>query len=115
MPRTDSPQLERGVTLDQLFTVLSHPTRRRILTALGERDPHDWHDVESVAAEPGSGGCTPDEVQLYHKHLPRLDNARLVAWDRETDTVATGSRFEEVRPVLSLFADHQDDLPGGWP
>ncbi|WP_435075433.1 DUF7344 domain-containing protein [Halorubrum sp. HHNYT27] len=49
---------------------------------------------------------TPDEVadELRETHLPALEEAGYIEWDRETGTIAPGPNFEEA-------AAHVADLP----
>lgn len=108
-------QSERGRTLDHLLKALSHPTRRRILAALSERNPRDEDEFEAVEFRSDDGDRAAFEAQLYHQHLPHLADAGFITWDTETNTVTRGPNFEEIAPLLRLMADHQDELPDGWP
>lgn len=56
-----------------------------------------------------------DGIELYHHHLPKLADVDFIDWDRETDTIRRGSRFDEIAPLISLMTEHQDELPEGWP
>lgn len=101
--------------LDAVFRVLSNPLRRRILTRLAKRNPRrsDEITVQSLVE-------TPHEREawyaiLRHQHLPRLEHTGFITWDRETGAITTGPRFQEIRPLLTLLEDNQDDLPGDWP
>lgn len=102
-------------TLDQIFDVLSHPYRRRILTRLNQSNPRDEasFSTDSVADD------TEDEdevaMDIHHRHLPKLVEAGFVEWDRETDAVTRGPRFEEIAPLINLMDKHEDELPEGWP
>jgi len=49
-------------------------------------------------------------ADVYHNHLPKLDDLGFVSWDRENGVVATGPQFEEIRPLLELLADNGDEL-----
>ncbi|ELZ81869.1 hypothetical protein C453_17674 [Haloferax elongans ATCC BAA-1513] len=53
-------------------------------------------------------------MELFHTHLPKLDDAGFVDWDPRTGAVVRGPRFDAVEPVLRLFADHTDELPSEW-
>ncbi len=41
------------------------------------------------------------QVEMYHVHLPKLAEMRLIEWDRRTREVVKGERFDEIRPLLS--------------
>jgi hypothetical protein len=104
------------VSLSHLFEVLSHEYRRRILVALAQHSPQDDITSASVAGE----HLTEDALehltlQLYHTHLPKLADAEFIDWDRDSETITRGPRFEEIEPLLRLMHDHQDELPDDWP
>ncbi|QFU84563.1 transcriptional regulator (plasmid) [Natronorubrum aibiense] len=54
------------------------------------------------------------EMMVTHNHLPRLAEADFIVWDQETDEVAKGPRFEEIRPLLELIDSHAGELPEEW-
>jgi hypothetical protein len=99
--------------------VLSHEYRRRILVAVGRDNPRDENDVtsESVASEAEEDDDAVEllKQQLYHTHLPKLDDAGFVEWDRDDGLLGRGPRFDEIEPLLELMNDHQDELPDDWP
>lgn len=101
--------------LDSMFAVLSHPYRRRILTMIAERNPRDGDEfaVEELATPEDDLSLFADEA--YHGHLPKLDDAGYVEWDREDDVIRRGPRFHEIAPLIALMRDHADELPAGWP
>lgn len=103
------------VTLDRMFTSLSDPTRRHILTTLVDYAPHDSDEFAPLELEPADEPLGQFRAELYHNHLPRLDRAGFVEWDRRSDTVARGPNFEEIEPLVGLMDDHRDELPAGWP
>lgn len=104
----------RDASFDELFEMLSVAPRRRILAALKKRNPRQEDEFETQAF------ARNDEFERYvleltHNHLPELDAANFIDWDRETDTIVRGSRFEEIEPLLRLLQEHQDELPDDWP
>lgn len=103
------------VDLDQTFTALAHPIRRRILTAIADDNPR--HQVEFETAEFGPDDADREtiELELRHRHLPHLDEAGFVDWRRRTGEVTRGEAFEEIRPLLELMDDRREELPGDWP
>lgn len=100
---------ESTATPDQVFRALSHPVRRRILTSLGERNPLDVEELASMPLGPDDGRTLA--VELHHRHVPHLDEAGFVEWDRETDTITRGPHFEAVQPVIETVRDRQDERP----
>jgi hypothetical protein len=101
-------------SFDELFEVLSHEYRRYILWSLA--DP-DGRTDEPIRTTLFAGDDEPDilRIELRHNHLPKLDDAGLVDWDPETETLTRGPRFEEIEPLLGLLDDNRDELPGDWP
>lgn len=101
--------------MDKIFRLLSDKDRRRLLVALLDHHPHS--DDRIVIPEDIQRGDPKDRrrhVRMVHNHLPMLADAEVIRWDRETNEIHQGPRFEELRPVLELLTDHADDLPGEW-
>jgi len=97
-----------------IFRALSSAHRRRLLASLLDRDGRQdaLYVPEAVHLRGGTtDGC---DLELYHTHLPKLDDWGYVRWDEEADEVARGPRFEEIRPLLELVQSHRDELPDGW-
>ena len=105
---------EDTAELDELFTVLSHPYRRRILTRLGDHDPRDEDEFDHRALAREDDPDLPS-IELFHNHLPKLDEAGFIDWERDDGVVRRGPRFGEVAPLIELMVDHRDELPVGWP
>ena len=102
-------------TLDAALSILSDRYRRRLLLALLEHNPQDDDDPQipaDVDTEPDDREAL--EIAIRHAHLPKLDDAGLVEWDRETKTVRKGPQFDEIRPLLELMRNHVDELPDDW-
>ena len=109
---------ETGGSLNELFEVLSHGVRRRILMAVARENPRDDEEItsESVADEHQEADALELlKQQLYHTHLPKLEDAGFIDWDQERGLITRGPRFEEIGPLLRLMHDHQDELPDDWP
>lgn len=81
--------------LDDVFEVLSHSERRELLVALaGETS-------DGVSIDPSE---MPESrwLELYHVHLPKLDDSGFVTWDSEGHVITMGSRFDELQPLISF-------------
>lgn len=100
-----------GSSLDRMFSCLSDRTRRRILTALAEHSPREGEEFQRTDLTPGEREHDGFKVDLYHKHLPRLRDAGFIEWDRDSDTITRGPRFDEIEPLLESVFDQQDELP----
>lgn len=94
---------------DEVHRALSDATRRKVLETLRDRgSPIDLAgptDETPIYREPPA----PFEIDLYHNHLPKLDDMGFIEWDPEGDTVDRGPPFEEVRPLLEALDDRDAD------
>lgn len=101
--------------LSQLFTALRHEHRRQILTFLADADARE--KAELILADLQPEGADPEwfKPALHHQHLPILEEAGYIEWDRETNRIRRGPAFEDISPVIELLRSNQDKLPGGWP
>ncbi|WP_411964629.1 hypothetical protein [Haloferax sp. YSMS24] len=97
--------------LDEAFDVLRNVHRRRLLYNLREGRVERLGGATRVVADGGVNDHTQLEVELYHLHLPKLDSAGYVSWDRESGAIETGPQFEEIEPLLDLMENHADELP----
>ena len=102
-------------SLDRFLDVLANKYRRRLLVALLEHNPQDDEDPQI----PDDVGITDEDLddlmmQMSHVHLPKLEEAGFIEWDRDTNAVRKGANFGEIRPLLELMRDHADELPDEW-
>jgi hypothetical protein len=119
-------------TSSTLFELLTADRRRQVLLLLNETDSIELPEglltrgraqpretagegpvsPESPVAEDHEDGATLGlEIDLYHDHLPKLENEGLVEWDRESRVVSRGPAFEAVAPALQVLATNQDAFP----
>lgn len=97
--------------LDEVFGLLGTERRRFALYHLSEADGkvsieelaeriHDWEADESRAP-------TPEEyedivISLEHNHLPKIDDARYIEYDREHQQLRITGISPEVEVLLSV-------------
>jgi len=74
------------------------PDRRRVIAGLVDRT------VETVADLQVRGRADEIADELRETHLPALEEAGYIEWDREEGTIKPGPNFEEA-------AAHVTDLP----
>lgn len=86
--------------VDEMLDALAKQTRRFVLEYV--RDATTEVSVDSLERllDDDQGG-----PQLYHSHLPKLEAAGYVDWDRDAGTVARGPQFDEVEPFLQVLTE----------
>lgn len=110
----DAPLLERAErsstpdATDELFSLLSDRRRRRAVAWIGEADePVALAALASAVAGPESGadheiGADRARVALAQNHLPKLEDAGVLEFDRERAVVAPGDRLDTILEVLDV-------------
>ncbi|WP_331232331.1 transcriptional regulator [Natronorarus salvus] len=101
--------------VDEALDALLDIHRRRVLMALLEHNPQ--HDEEIHIPEEVHVGEKEFEIlqtEMFHTHLPKLEESGFIRWDEENHEVVRGPRFDEIKPLLELMADHADELPDDW-
>ena len=96
-----------GADLDELYHTLAHQRRRFVLFCLSMHDKScTLADIASeVASQEQDIPITdiPSEevervhLSLYHVHVPKLAEANLVEYDRETGMIEATPRFEPLK------------------
>lgn len=104
--QTDALEAAREDSLDTVFTVLSDQRRRYILDCLDEYDtPMALNDLaEEVAVREYDSPITEISVtqvkevsiSLHHVHVPRMEDAGLVEYERDDNLVALSEDGQEV-------------------
>lgn len=104
----------RRRTTSTLFETLAHPRRRAALAQLSAHHEATLADLAELVAETESD--TPVEqlsaervrhvyFELYHRHVPKLESARLVRYDQEADLVAVADGMvDAIRLVRNELA-----------
>jgi hypothetical protein len=87
-----------GPSVDTVFELLAHERRRQLLFALLDTPPDGSLRVaDGLLTRDGSGDW---EIELRHRHLPKLADAGVLDWDQERGEVSRGPAFEAVLPAL---------------
>jgi hypothetical protein len=100
--------------MDGHFEALANIHRRRLLVALLDHNPQRDDVVVPEDVHEGDKTLQDLQTELYHSHLPRLEQAGFIRWNRDTHEVMKGPKFDEIRPLLELMRDHTDELPDRW-
>lgn len=110
---TERPPSTR-VSLDIAMDALANRYRRRLLVSLLAHNPQDDDDPQIPADEVGADDLDELHSAMVHSHLPKLEDAGFILWDRDQNVVRTGPRFGEIKPLLELLQNHADELPDDW-
>jgi hypothetical protein len=100
-------------TFGEMVDALADVQRRKLLVALLEHNPQDDRPVVIEDSESGSDAVSR-LMLMKHTHLPKLVDYGFIEWDEDTHAVMKGPKFEEIRPLLELLENHQDELPPDW-
>lgn len=84
--------------INQLFRILSSSTRREILRYLDQQhEPVSVTELATVVDSDHDPLHRPREqlITLHHRHLPALEAAGLIEWDRNEQTVENATARNE--------------------
>lgn len=100
--------------LDTTLSNLANVYRRRVLLCLLDHNPQS-DEALSIPEDITTEKADPEELQImmHHNHLPRLEAAGFITWQKDDGTVVKGPKFVEIKPLLELLADNTDKLPDG--
>lgn len=99
--------------VDHLFETLANKYRRRLLVALVERDPGDEIPIPEAVHE-GERELEKLRTEMTQIHLPKMEDAGFIRWDRDTHMITRGPQFDEIAPLVQLLLDNADELPDEW-
>ena len=106
-------ELRATPSFDDMVDALADVQRRKLLVALLEHNPQD--DTPVVMADSESDADAVERlVTMQHVHLPKLADYGFIEWNEDTHEVTKGPKFDEIRPLLELLANHEDELPADW-
>lgn len=102
--------------------ILSRPGIDRALDSLCSRHRHlillllkrGAVETEADVMVRGRSNKEQIETDLTRNHLPKLEEAGYIEWDRDTGEISKGPRFDEIKPLLELIENHADELPDDW-
>lgn len=99
-----------------MYEALVHPYRRRLLVAMLKADRHGVAYPNPLEFAPVMGGDPGKSrrLEMVHTHLPKLDDMGIVRWDRSTEELSKGPKWDEIEPLLRWMEANRDELPEGW-
>ncbi|MGM0718187.1 MAG: DUF7344 domain-containing protein [Halobacteriota archaeon] len=86
--------------LNDVYQAFTRSERRQLLAALANAK-------QGITLEP-SEMTEGRWIELYHVHLPKLEDAELIEWNTENNVIAKGPRFEGVQPLFTVMYDNVD-------
>ncbi|WP_458205249.1 DUF7344 domain-containing protein [Haladaptatus sp. NG-SE-30] len=120
--RTGVPEIRQGVLeLEHVFTSLADSRRRYLLYSLGSENEWSLTEVATKVAawemDIPKGEVPQDEIEktyasLYHVHVPKLVDEKVIEFDEANETIHPGEHTEQVVSALagvgaSLDADQE--------
>lgn len=91
--------------IDQLFSVLTHPTRRHLLLILDAQETNTLSgtDLLDALTERLDKSRQTLQVHLHHIHAPKLAAAGVILYDENTGDVQVGPQFSAAVQVLTTL------------
>ncbi|WP_239642056.1 ArsR family transcriptional regulator [Natrinema versiforme] len=100
--------------IDEVFDTFANAQRRRLLIHMLEHNPEDDTKAYIGDMDVDDGELEELLMQMTHIHLPKLEADGFINWDKEEHVVTKGPNFDEIRPLVELLNNHEDELPNGW-
>ncbi|WP_158057919.1 transcriptional regulator [Halorussus halophilus] len=86
------------------FEALAHEQRRTLLLALLESNPQDAGFESPTGHSVLTDAEQREQIEMFHIHLPKLEDHGYIEWNEETDQIVKGPQFDEIRPLLECIA-----------
>jgi len=94
-----------AISIDRAFELLSREHRRRVLYYLMDNEgAASIDDIAEHAAGASDDAADAAAVGLHHTHLPRLADAGVIDYDRDTERVSLAANADRLGPYLELAA-----------
>lgn len=106
---SESSSFDQLEAIDAAVEALSSVRRRRLLKALLEHNPQEA--IVATVSDDAEPDTEAVRIEMYHIHLPKLDDAGFIEWDRERDQVRKGPTFDTIEQLLERLAEDGDDGP----
>ena len=97
---------------NQVFEALTVEPRRQLIVSLLDAPADEPVSLPEASMSP-TVPPEPDSlrIQLRHRHLPMLEDAKFVRWEDDPFRARRGPRFEEVAVVFETLHDNADTIP----
>ena len=98
--------------MSTVFRSLSAEPRRQLIVSLLDAPPDHLVPLpESAAMSDLSVDLEVLRIELYHDHLPMLEENGFITWKTEPLVAARGPRFDEVAAVFNALHSEATDIP----
>ena len=95
---------------ETMFEVLANRHRRHLLIALRTQNPQRVEGSLPQNMPVGDKKTKDLQAAFYHNHLPRLDAAGFITWNRDTNEIVRGPDFDTILPFLAVIENCHDEL-----
>ncbi|USZ70349.1 hypothetical protein [Natronosalvus halobius] len=97
---------------NDVFEALSAEPRRQLIVSLLDAPRDEAVPLPERAINPDAP-ADPNVLrkELFHRHLPLLDDLGFVEWESDPFVASRGPRFEEVAAVFEALHSHAAELP----
>jgi len=96
--------------LDRALRAFAHPTRRALVLLLDDLDA-GWITVPEATTRLRDASEGVDErrlrIELVHSHLPALEDAGVIAYDRRSDRIELRPPSPAVADLIELCRAHE--------
>lgn len=99
-------------SFEDVLDAMAHVQRRKLLLSLTDHNPQN--DSPVVVDSDEDADAVERFLRMKHVHLPKLEKYGFIDWDEDGHEVTKGPNFDEIKPLLKLLNDHDDELPADW-
>ena len=99
-----------------VFSLLSNDRRLRVIEILSNTDHRTIRGIADEIArsetdgEPGAYDRKKSHISLYQCHMPKMDDAGIVEWDKRSGSVERGENYEHAHSILnSVLSMYQNE------
>lgn len=101
--------------LDQMYKVAANSQRRALIAVLANDGGETTIDevVARIGTRESGGGDAALEIELLHSHLPILQEAGFVTFDRDRGTIRPQERIKSFEQILPTGDRQNADVVRG--
>lgn len=111
----EAPQVNLSEDLDTIFTVISHPARRYVLTYLLRAEGYvTMGEIVDYVINSTDSSTDPQElrrevtISLTHTHLPLLEDEGFIQYNMERQLIQPTAKTDLAAPYLKVALIHRE-------